>query len=194
MYNDFTRSSSLPQSSSKVVFQTKEWTPRLDVFFDSLRQWKPTCYTAYSLFVWLVADSWCWFVLREKYCWLVAGGWFVLRESIAGWWLISQANRALEASTHYFTAPHLQNPKTFVPNPHYPNSSQAPRNITSWPKTHHGPQKENRKDITRMSRCFSCLITSFRRRGMREFFKDGSVNLEIFIFFLKCSNMGVKKY
>jgi hypothetical protein len=27
-----------------------------------------------SLFVWLVADDWCWFVLREKYCWLVAGG------------------------------------------------------------------------------------------------------------------------
>jgi hypothetical protein len=28
----------------------------------------------YSLFVRLVADGWCWFVLREKYCWLVAGG------------------------------------------------------------------------------------------------------------------------
>jgi hypothetical protein len=26
-----------------------------------------------------VADGWCWFVLREKYCWLVGGGWFVLR-------------------------------------------------------------------------------------------------------------------
>jgi hypothetical protein len=34
----------------------------------------------YSLFGWLVADGWCWFVLREKYCWLVADGWFVLRE------------------------------------------------------------------------------------------------------------------
>jgi hypothetical protein len=33
-----------------------------------------------SVFFWLVADSWCWFVLREKYCWLVADGWFVLRE------------------------------------------------------------------------------------------------------------------
>jgi hypothetical protein len=32
-----------------------------------------------SLFVWLVADGWCWFVLREKYFRLVAGGWFVLR-------------------------------------------------------------------------------------------------------------------
>jgi hypothetical protein len=29
---------------------------------------------AYGLFVWLVADGWCWFVLKEKYCWLVAGG------------------------------------------------------------------------------------------------------------------------
>jgi hypothetical protein len=28
-----------------------------------------------SLFGWLVADGWCWFVLREEYCWLVAGGW-----------------------------------------------------------------------------------------------------------------------
>jgi hypothetical protein len=37
-----------------------------------------------NLFGWLVADGWCWFILREKYCWLVA----------AGWWLISQANRA----------------------------------------------------------------------------------------------------
>jgi hypothetical protein len=27
-----------------------------------------------------VADGWCWFVLREKYCWLVADGWFVVRE------------------------------------------------------------------------------------------------------------------
>jgi hypothetical protein len=27
-----------------------------------------------------VADDWCWFVLREKYYWLVAGGWFVLRD------------------------------------------------------------------------------------------------------------------
>jgi hypothetical protein len=35
---------------------------------------------ALFLFVWLVADGWCWFVPREKYCWLVVGGWFVLRE------------------------------------------------------------------------------------------------------------------
>jgi hypothetical protein len=31
-----------------------------------------------SLFVWRVADGWCWFVLREKYCWLVAGGWWLV--------------------------------------------------------------------------------------------------------------------
>jgi hypothetical protein len=29
---------------------------------------------------WLVADGWCWFILREKYYCLVAGGWFALRE------------------------------------------------------------------------------------------------------------------
>jgi hypothetical protein len=40
-----------------------------------------------SLFVWLVADDWCWFVVREKYCWLVAGGWLVLREKYC--WLVA---------------------------------------------------------------------------------------------------------
>jgi hypothetical protein len=40
-----------------------------------------------SLFGWLVADGWCWFVLTEKYCWLVAGGWFVLREKYC--WLVA---------------------------------------------------------------------------------------------------------
>jgi hypothetical protein len=40
-----------------------------------------------SLFVRLVADGWCWFVLREKYCWLVADGWFVLREKYC--WLVA---------------------------------------------------------------------------------------------------------
>jgi hypothetical protein len=32
----------------------------LGSFFSSFRQ-----------FGWLVADGWCWFVLREEYCWLV---------------------------------------------------------------------------------------------------------------------------
>jgi hypothetical protein len=40
-----------------------------------------------SLFGWLVADGWCWFVLREEYCWLVAGGCFVLREKYC--WLVA---------------------------------------------------------------------------------------------------------
>jgi hypothetical protein len=34
-----------------------------------------------------LADGWCWFVLREKYCWLVAGGWFVVREKYC--WLVA---------------------------------------------------------------------------------------------------------
>jgi hypothetical protein len=42
-----------------------------------------------------VADGWCWYVLREKYCWLIVGDWFVLREKY--WWLISQTKRAIEA-------------------------------------------------------------------------------------------------
>jgi hypothetical protein len=43
-----------------------------------------------SLFGWLVADGWCWFVLREEYYWLVlagSGGWFVLREKY--YWLVA---------------------------------------------------------------------------------------------------------
>jgi hypothetical protein len=34
-----------------------------------------------------LADGWCWFVLREKYCWLLAGGWFVTREKYC--WLVA---------------------------------------------------------------------------------------------------------
>jgi hypothetical protein len=46
-----------------------------------------TGFKSCSLFVWLVADGWCWFVPREKYRWLVAGGWFVLREKYC--WLVA---------------------------------------------------------------------------------------------------------
>jgi hypothetical protein len=47
------------------------------------------CFPQYtsSLFGWLVADDWCWFVLREEYCWLVAGNWFVVREKYC--WLVA---------------------------------------------------------------------------------------------------------
>jgi hypothetical protein len=41
-----------------------------------------------SLFGWLVADGWCWFVLREDYCWLVAAG---------CWWLIRSERKVLLA-------------------------------------------------------------------------------------------------
>jgi hypothetical protein len=34
-----------------------------------------------SLFGWLVADGWCWFVLREEYRWLVAAGYLWLVRS-----------------------------------------------------------------------------------------------------------------
>jgi hypothetical protein len=39
-----------------------------------------------SLFGWLVADGWCWFVLREEYCWLVAAG---------CWWLVRSERKVL---------------------------------------------------------------------------------------------------
>jgi hypothetical protein len=42
---------------------------------------------AASLFIWLVVDDWCWFVLREKYCWLVDADWFVLRVKYC--WLVA---------------------------------------------------------------------------------------------------------
>jgi hypothetical protein len=41
-----------------------------------------------SLFGWLVADGWCWFVLREEYCWLVAAG---------CWWLVRSERKVLLA-------------------------------------------------------------------------------------------------
>jgi hypothetical protein len=41
-----------------------------------------------SLFGWLVADGWCWFVLREEYCWLVAAG---------CWWLVRSEKKVLLA-------------------------------------------------------------------------------------------------
>jgi hypothetical protein len=41
-----------------------------------------------SLFGWLVAHGWCWFVLREEYCWLVAAG---------CWWLVRSERKVLLA-------------------------------------------------------------------------------------------------
>jgi hypothetical protein len=42
----------------------------------------------FSLFGWLVADGWCWFVLREEYRWLVAAG---------CWWLVRSERKVLLA-------------------------------------------------------------------------------------------------
>jgi hypothetical protein len=53
-----------------------------------------------SLFGWLVADGWCWFVLREQYCWLVAGGWFVLRGKYC--WLV--ADKPTEQGVYVWAA------------------------------------------------------------------------------------------
>jgi hypothetical protein len=54
---------------------------------NSQRRRKKASSSIISPFVWLVADGWCWFVLREKYCWLIASGWFVLREKYC--WLVA---------------------------------------------------------------------------------------------------------
>jgi hypothetical protein len=49
-----------------------------------------------------MAGGWCWFVLREKYCWLVDAGWFVLREKYC--WLVadkpSEQGGSLAPSSH----------------------------------------------------------------------------------------------
>jgi hypothetical protein len=36
----------------------------------------------------LVVDGWCWFVLREKYWWLMAGVGLFGEKSTAGWSLV----------------------------------------------------------------------------------------------------------
>jgi hypothetical protein len=53
----------------------------------------------YNLFGWLVADGWCWFALREEYCWLIAGDWFVLREKYC--WLVADKPNE-QGHVHYF--------------------------------------------------------------------------------------------
>jgi hypothetical protein len=58
------------------------------------------------MFVWLVPDGWCWFVLREKYCWLVADGWFVLREKYC--WLVADKPSERGVDLHYFVRAHVR--------------------------------------------------------------------------------------
>jgi hypothetical protein len=46
------------------------------------------CFFSRILFGWLVADGWCWFILREEYCWLVLAG---------CWWLVCSERKVLLA-------------------------------------------------------------------------------------------------
>jgi hypothetical protein len=74
-----------------------------------------------SLFVWLVADGWCWFVLRVKYCWLIAGGWFVLREKYC--WLVADKPSEQGARVN-----------GFCPKPKKNSPNIYPRSISALPK------------------------------------------------------------
>jgi hypothetical protein len=49
-----------------------------------------------QLFGWLLADGWCWFVLREEYCWLVAAG--------CGWLVRSKRKVPLHARARHIGA------------------------------------------------------------------------------------------
>jgi hypothetical protein len=53
-----------------------------------------------------VADGWCWFILREKYCWLVAGGWFVVREKYC--WLVADkpSEQSVDLKGRFALKPH----------------------------------------------------------------------------------------
>jgi hypothetical protein len=64
-------------TSSSSIFSTLKWST-----FD-FATFKGTS-TSSSFGWWLMAGGW--FVLREKYCWLI-GGWFVLREKYC--WLVA---------------------------------------------------------------------------------------------------------
>jgi hypothetical protein len=71
---------------------TPALTPRLRISKDFsapliIKNVPCICHTD-SLFGWLVADGWCWFLLREEYCWLVAAG---------CWWLVRSERKVLLA-------------------------------------------------------------------------------------------------
>jgi hypothetical protein len=50
--------------------------------------WVTFSLSGLSLFGWLMADDWCWFVLREEYCWLVLAD---------CWWLVCSERKVLLA-------------------------------------------------------------------------------------------------
>jgi hypothetical protein len=66
-----------------------------------------------------VADGWCWFVLREKYCWLVADGWFVLREKY--YWLV--AVKPNEQGENRSSINHIERITKVLFGSHQPNFS-----------------------------------------------------------------------
>jgi hypothetical protein len=69
-----------------------------------------TCHLESSLFVWLVADGRCWFVRREKYCWLIAGGWFLPREGYG----VSQTFADRGGHTHALHCPCFSRPASLA--------------------------------------------------------------------------------
>jgi hypothetical protein len=73
----------------------------------------PVTITGNPPFVWLVVDGWCWFVLREKYCWLVAGGWFVVREKYC--WVVADkpSEQAAVLFCFFWLLRPLQSPTKF---------------------------------------------------------------------------------
>jgi hypothetical protein len=78
------------QCSISSIWSTRTYTFLLIKFFAivvSVINTLGIIFLTSGMFAWLVADGWCWFVLREKYCWLVAGGWFVPREKYC--WLVA---------------------------------------------------------------------------------------------------------
>jgi hypothetical protein len=89
--------------TSKPVFPAQE---RAFNLFS--RMWAPRAHTALNMcgtagengidvawkgFRLLRSFGWCWFVLREKYCRLIAGGCLLWDKNTASWCLVSQANR-----------------------------------------------------------------------------------------------------
>jgi hypothetical protein len=71
----------LSSCTTNVHFSVMCMHQKVDGLFSSRSYGAPLLTPGWNfLFGWLVADGWCWFVLREEYCWLVAGGWFVERK------------------------------------------------------------------------------------------------------------------
>jgi hypothetical protein len=61
-----------------------------------------------------VADGWCWFVLREEYCWLVAGGWFIVIEKYC--WLVADKPSEQGVYLSFISTTHAWDPHV-IPSP-----------------------------------------------------------------------------